>query len=155
MNSGIIPISNLNLALSVALVLLVGGISALLRLGLLKSLAWGTVRTFVQLSIMGYALVWIFSLDSLPVVAGIMVVMCFVASRTVVKRTPNVIKYPTILAFISLVASTFLVTFFVTCVVISAERWYAAEIVIPVAGMALGKLDERTSIGDRPAVCRG
>ena len=53
---GIPEISNLQLGLSVGLVLLAGVVSAALRLGLLRSLLWGTVRTFLQLTLIGYAL---------------------------------------------------------------------------------------------------
>ncbi|MBC8205260.1 iron export ABC transporter permease subunit FetB [bacterium] len=147
MNSGVVPISDLNLILSVILVLIVGAISASLKLGMLKSLIWGSIRTFVQLFIMGYALVWIFSVDSPILVAGLVILMCFIASRTAVKRTPNISNFPAVLAFISLTASTYLVTFFVTFAVISADRWYTARIVIPIAGMVLGNSMNGLSLG--------
>jgi len=138
MNSGIAPISDLNLAFSVILVIGVGAISAVMKLGLLKSVVWGTIRTFVQLIIMGYALVWIFRVDSLLLVAVIVLFMCYFGARTAVKRTPNVKDFPLSMAFLSLVSSTFIITAFVTRVVISGEEWHTARIVIPIAGMVLG-----------------
>ena len=138
MQSGVVPISDLNLAISVLLVIMVGAVSAFLKLGLLKSLVWGTFRTFAQLLIMGYALVWIFKIDSPLMVVAIMLMMCYFGARTAVKRSKNVRKFPLGPAYFSLVASTFLITLFVTGVVISGERWYTARIVIPIAGMVLG-----------------
>ncbi len=138
MNNGIIPISDVQLALSVSLVLVAGGISALLRLGLLNSLLWGTVRTFVQLTFVGYILKYVFAANNLWIIAGLIVVMCFIAARASVKRTPNVPNYPVTLAFWSILASTVLVGFVVVRIIINPEPWYSARIVIPVFGMILG-----------------
>ncbi|SHH23045.1 putative ABC transport system permease protein [Desulforamulus hydrothermalis Lam5 = DSM 18033] len=138
MESTAIPISNLQLAFSVLLVLITGLISALLKLGLLKSLLWGTVRTFVQLTLVGYALTYIFKVNNLGLIIVIITLMCYVASRTAVKRTPNVPHYPSLLAFISLLASTYLVGTLVTVLIIAPDPWYSAKIVIPIFGMILG-----------------
>ena len=133
MNPEVYQISDFHLALSVILVIIVGAISALLRLGLLKSLVWGTVRTFVQLILTGYVLVWIFKINSPYLLVGVLLVMCFFGTRTAVKQTKNVIHYPSIMAFISLAVSTFLVTFIVTEIIISVDKWYDAWVVIPIA----------------------
>ena len=138
MNSGVVPISNFQLALSVILVVIAGGISAALRLGLLKSLAWGTVRTFIQLTFIGYVLKYVFSANNLWLIFVIIVVMCFIAARASVRRTPNVPRYPVTLAFWSLLASTVLVGFIVVRVIINPVPWYSARIVIPIFGMILG-----------------
>ena len=143
----VFPISDLNLALSIVLVLIVGLISAGLKLGLFKSLAWGTFRTFTQLIVMGYALVWIFRIDSPPMLVIIILLMCYFGARTAVKRTPNVTCFPTGLAYLSLTASTFIVTFIVTAVIISADRWYTARVVIPIAGMVLGNSMNGIALG--------
>lgn len=147
MQESVIPISDLKLIISVVLIVIVGAISALLRLGLLKSLVWGTFRTFVQLLLVGYALVWIFEIDSPVMLAAIVLVMCYFGARTAVKRSPNVQNYPIILAYISLTISTFFVTFIVTAVIISAETWYTGRIVIPIAGMVLGNSMNGIALG--------
>lgn len=138
MENSTIPISNFQLALSIVLVLITGGISSFLKLGLLKSLVWGTLRTFVQLTVVGYALTYIFRINNLWLIIAIITLMCFIAAREAVKRTPNVPKYPTILAFLSLFASTYLVGAIVTALIISPDPWYSARIAIPIFGMLLG-----------------
>ncbi|MFZ5649307.1 MAG: ABC transporter permease [Bacillota bacterium] len=138
MDNSTIPISNYQLAFTVILVLITGGISSFLKLGLLQPLLWGTVRTFVQLTLVGYALTYIFSINSLWLVLVLITVMCFIASKTAVKRTPSVPYYPGALAFVSLLASTYLVGSFVTVLIISPDPWYSARIVIPIFGMILG-----------------
>ncbi len=137
-NSELIPISNFHLALSVLLVVLAGGISAALRLGLLRALLWGTVRTFVQLTFIGYVLRYVFAVNRLWLISVIIVVMCFIAARASVKRTPNMPRYPVPLAFWSLLASTVLVGLIVVRVIINPAPWYSARIIIPIFGMILG-----------------
>ncbi len=138
MENSIIPISNFQLALTVILVLITGGISSVLKLGLLKSLIWGTIRTFVQLTLVGYALTYIFAINNLWLIIAIITLMCYIASRTAVKRTSNVPDYPTLLAFLSLLASTYLVGSIVVTLIISPDPWYSARIAIPIFGMILG-----------------
>lgn len=147
MNAQVVPISDLNLTLSVILVLIVGAVSASLKLGLLKSLAWGTVRTFLQLLLMGYALLWIFRIDSPALVGLILLLMIFFAVRIVKKRIPDSKQCSASLVFFSLAASTFLVTLIVTGLVISAEKWYAARLVLPIAGMVLGNSMNGITLG--------
>lgn len=138
MEGGIIPISNVQLALSVILVLIAGLISAALKLELLKPLIWGTVRTFIQLTLIGYALTYIFKVNNLILIVVIITLMCLVASGTAVRRSPRVGRYPFILGFVSLWASTFIVGTIVVVLIIAPEPWYSARIAIPIFGMILG-----------------
>lgn len=138
MEYGIIPISNLQLAISFLLVLITGAVSSFLKLGLLKPLIWGTVRTFIQLTLVGYALTYIFEINNLWMILTIVTIMCYIASRTAVRRTPNVPNYPQSLSFFALLASTYLVGSIVTGLIISPDPWYSARIVIPIFGMILG-----------------
>lgn len=138
MQQGVIPVSDFQLALSILLVVLAGGVSAALRLGLLKSLLWGTVRTFVQLTLIGYVLTYVFAVNNVWLVLLMVILMCAIAARTATGRTPNVPDYPAALGFLSLVASTFLVGAMVVGLIITPEPWYAARIVIPIFGMILG-----------------
>ena len=138
MNNSIIPISNLQLAFSVFLVLIAGGVAALLRLGLLRSLAWGVLRTFVQLVLVGYVLAYIFAVDNLWLVLGVVTFMCLVAAQTAVRRTPTVGGGHYLLSFTAVAASTYLVGSLVTGLIIAPRPFYEARIVIPVFGMILG-----------------
>lgn len=133
-----IPISNLQLLLSVSLVLITGLISALLKLGLLKSLLWGTFRAFLQLSLIGYVLNYIFKVNSLLIIVPVLLLMCFIASREATRRINNPPHRPGSIAFVSLTASTFLVGLIVVVLVISPQPWYSAQVVLPIFGMLLG-----------------
>ncbi|MCL6558639.1 MAG: iron export ABC transporter permease subunit FetB, partial [Firmicutes bacterium] len=90
------------------------------------------------LTLVGYALTYIFAMNNLWFIIVIVTIMCYIASRTAVKRTPNVPDFPSVLAFVSILVSTYLVGSIVTVLIISPEPWYSARIVIPIFGMILG-----------------
>ncbi len=138
MEHGIIPISNWQLALSVVLVLLAGMVSAFLKLGLLKSLAWGTVRAFIQLTLIGYVLAYIFEWNNLFIIIPIIFFMCLVAAREATRRVNEPTQQPMLVSFISLSASTFLVGLIVVGLIIGPDPWYSARVMIPIFGMILG-----------------
>jgi putative ABC transport system permease protein len=138
MNYDVVPISNAQLMFTAILLLLAGGVSAFFRLGLTKTLAYGAVRCVVQLAIIGYVLGWIFAVDRPGLVMAVVAIMCGIAAFTATRRTPNVPDFPVLIAFLSLAASTYIVMVIVSAVIIRAEPWYTARIVIPISGMILG-----------------
>ena len=79
----LIEISPLQLALCAVFVVVAGTGSAVLRLGLEKDLAWGTVRTFAQLFLVGYVLKFIFQLSNPYLVLLIFVWMVFWAAHAI------------------------------------------------------------------------
>jgi putative ABC transport system permease protein len=131
-------IGDLQLAASVALVLIAGVISAALQLGLLRNLLWATARTVVQLMLVGYVLTEIFAIDHPLLVAGIVALMCLVAGRAVIQRVERPPFGAHLLAALALGASTYLVGSVVCALIIGADPWYTAPIAIPIAGMLLG-----------------
>ncbi len=133
-----VPISNAQLLIAGILIAVPALVSALFQLGLLKSLAWGTFRCVVQLTLIGYALTWIFAVDRVELVILIIGGMCFVAAKTATRRTPNVSSFPTAVGFLAMAASTYVVAVIVCGLIIRAEPWHTARIVIPIAGMILG-----------------
>ncbi len=138
MSGGIVPIGTWQLVLCVTFVAVAGGIAAAMRLGLLRSILWATVRTVVQLSLVGYVLTGLFAVNHPLLIAGVVTLMCLIAARESRGRAPNVPEYSVGLAFLALTASTYLVGI-VTCVlIIRPEPWYTARIALPVAGLLLG-----------------
>ena len=138
MNYAYIPISNLQLVLSVLLVLITGLVSAFFRLGLLKSLLWGSVRAFLQLTLIGYALTYIFKNNQLYIIIPIILLMCLVASREASRRVGKSPGRPMLVSFIALTASTFIVGLIVVGLIIAPQPLYSARVMIPIFGMILG-----------------
>ncbi len=136
--NGYIPITNQQLIISLSLVLITGLVSMLLKLGLLKSLVWGTIRAFVQLMLIGYLLTFIFQLNHPAVIIAIILLMSFIASREATRRITKTPFNPAFLSFVTLTTSTFLVGIIVVAVIISPEPWYEARVMIPIFGMILG-----------------
>lgn len=133
-----ISLSNWHLLLSVILILITGLISSALRLGLLRSLLWGTIRAFVQLTLIGYVLTYIFKLNNILVILPLLLVMCYIASREATRRITKPPQDPSGAAFFSLTASTFVVGSIVVVVIIAPHPWYAPQVMIPIFGMLLG-----------------
>ncbi len=87
--AGVIVIGWWPLLLSTGFVVFVGMLSLWLSLGIEKSLAIATLRTFLQLAALGLVLRWVFSIDSAWVVLGILLVMMVAAAQTIVSRAPD------------------------------------------------------------------
>jgi putative ABC transport system permease protein len=138
MNYSYIPISNLQLVLSIALVIITGVISAMLQLGLLRSLLWGSVRAFLQLTLIGYALTFIFKNNQLYIILPVLLIMSLIASREASRRVGRAPGKPMLVSFIALTASTFIVGLIVVMLVISPRPLYSAQVMIPIFGMILG-----------------
>ncbi|HHV79646.1 MAG TPA: iron export ABC transporter permease subunit FetB [Firmicutes bacterium] len=138
MNGGAIPISDAKLLLSIILVCLAGLVSTALKLGLTKSLAIGTVRTFLQLGLIGYVLGYVFRVDNPLLMIAVLTVMTGIAARTAAHRReipiPGVGRH----AFLALLISSFFVGLIVIGVIISPTPWYTSRIAIPIFGMILG-----------------
>jgi putative ABC transport system permease protein len=135
---GVIAIGWGELALATLFMLVTGALSLAIGLGLVKDLALGTVRTYLQLLALGFVLRWVFETRLWWVVVLILGVMTVMATRIVLKRAPDA---PRGLFGSSLVAMAFTgitVTFAVTALVVRVPVWYEPRYVIPIAGMVLG-----------------
>jgi len=116
----------------------VGAVSIRLSLGIEKSLAVATVRTYLQLFILGLVLRWVFGIDSPWLVLAMLLLMVAAAAQTIVRRAPDAPPGIFGSSFVSMLVTGFIVTFAVTGLVVQVEPWYRAQYVIPIAGMVLG-----------------
>ncbi|HEY0074620.1 MAG TPA: iron export ABC transporter permease subunit FetB [Abditibacteriaceae bacterium] len=133
-----LPLSFNQLALSCGLILLCGLLSVAMRLKLERALFIGTLRTVLQLLLIGYVLKWVFALDSAPLVFGVMAVMIAIAAQAATSRSQRRFSGMMQLSFVSLLLSSFITTFLVTAVIIQVQPWYHAQYAIPLLGMILG-----------------
>ncbi len=136
--NGVIEIAPWQLFLATGFILLSAGLSLALSLGLVRTLIVAMVRTYLQLWALGFALKWIFGLDTAAIVLPILLLMMIMAAVTVlgrVKEKPRGL-FHRVLGAVFLSGVT--VTFAVTALVIGVEPWYEARYVIPIAGMVIG-----------------
>ncbi len=138
MSAGTIELSYIDLLLATVLVAVAGGVSIALRLGLEKQLLLASVRTVVQLLLIGLVLEWVFLIDSPWPLLPVLAVMILVASRAAVQRAGRRYRRATWDAFFTLVLCGVITTFYVTVVVVGVTPWYMPQYVIPLLGMILG-----------------
>jgi putative ABC transport system permease protein len=131
-------IEPLHLALAIAFLSIALLLSWRLRLGLARSLMVAAARCYVQLLLLGFALLYIFTWDHPAVTLGLLAAMMTFATFTItgrLKKVPHRLFWPALAA--TATAGT-CVTFTVTGLVIGISPWYRSQYVIPLAGMVLG-----------------
>jgi putative ABC transport system permease protein len=126
------------LALATTFMLVTGALSLALGLGLVKDLALGTVRTYLQLLALGFVLRWVFDARLWWVVVVLLGVMTVTATRIVLKRAPDAPPGLFGSSLVSMAFTAITVTFAVTALVVRVPVWYEPRYVIPIAGMVLG-----------------
>lgn len=134
----VIDLGPWGLGIAACLILVCGLISVALGLKLEKRLAVAAIRTVVQLFLVGFVLRYVFNLNAWWAVLGVMAVMIALAARAAVRRPSRTFRGVGLLALVSLVISSSLVTFTVTGAIIGVVPWYRPQYVIPLLGMLLG-----------------
>jgi putative ABC transport system permease protein len=136
--NGVIEIAPWQLAIATGFIIVAAVLSLLLSLGFVRSLLIATLRTYLQLGALGFALRWVFGRDSALLVLGILTVMMVMAAKTVLKRLPGAPAgiFPKVLNAVFISGVT--VTFTVTALIIGVEPWHKAAYVIPICGMVIG-----------------
>lgn len=136
--TGYIEIGPWQLLIAVSFIMVALGLSHLHNLGLKRDLAVGTLRTFSQLFLLGYALKYIFELNTVWIALGVFAVMMTMAGHVVRGRVKERdVKWRLPLA-VSMLLSYSVVTFVVMAVVVQAKPWWRPDYFIPMAGMVIG-----------------
>lgn len=120
------------------LVIATGLCSLYLRLKLEKNLLIGTVRTFLQLFLLGYILKIVFALSDPWIVVLLFSAMIFFAARIITGRVRErkvPYFYPVLL---SMFLSYMVINAFVMKLIIQVDPWYNPVYFIPVGGMIIG-----------------
>jgi len=146
MNGSIIDISWLNVAITSFLVLAAGICSVYLKLRLEKEMLVGTIRTFLQLFLLGYVLKIVFAINNPLVVFLLFAFMIFFAARIILGR----VSEKRIPYFLPVLASMFLsymiINSFVMTIIVQVKPWYNPVYFIPIGGMIIGNSMNAISI---------
>ncbi|MFQ5962184.1 MAG: iron export ABC transporter permease subunit FetB [Candidatus Methylomirabilales bacterium] len=134
----IIDVGTFHLLLALAMIAAVLAISYRERLGLERDLIIATARTFLQLFVVGYFLVYLFAWDRWELVLLTFILMLAAASWIAVGRLTRPLPGARWIAVVSLTVGSAITLVFVTHVVIGVEPWYDPRYVIPIGGMILG-----------------
>lgn len=134
----VLDISPIQLALCAIFVAIAGTGSIVLRLGLEKDLAWGTIRTFAQLFLLGYVLHFIFDINSPYLIVVYFTFMIFWAAHAIRGRVGEK-EVPVFLpTFVSMLISYMVVVYLVTAVIVQVKPWWTPQYFIPLGGMIAG-----------------
>lgn len=144
-----INLTFVDLAVASLLLLLNGGLSMVLNLGLERSLFINTLRMLVQLTAIGFVLKFIFAQSSPLWTFGLALIMVLFAGREILARQSH--KYKGIAAFglstTMLLIVGFVCTFFAVGLLLQPEPVYAPRYVLPILGMILGNTMTGIALG--------
>ena len=136
----VISLTAIDLTIAAALVLLLGGVAIVLKLGISKTLYIAAIRTTVQLLLIGLVLKVLFENVHLGWMALMAIIMLLAAGREVMVRQkrPFAGSWGYGLGTLSMFVSSFVLTLFALTVIIGTDPWYQPQYAIPLLGMMLG-----------------
>jgi putative ABC transport system permease protein len=148
--AGVIDLSAWQLGLAVLLVAVVVAVSARQSLGLERDLVIGSIRTIVQLYLVGLILAAVFAAARWYWVVLILAAMAAVATQAAVSRLKKPIPGGHQIAAVALTVSTAGTLAYVISAVVQVRPWYEPQYIIPIAGMILGNsMTSAALAGDR------
>ena len=137
-SSGAIVLDATDLAIAASLVLLAGVVSLGLRVGLGRTLVIASVRTIVQLLLVGYVLEWVFGIDEALPLFCVLAIMVVFAGRAAVERSERTYTGAFWRAGVTLALTGLFTAVVVTAGIIGVDPWYEPQYLLPVLGMILG-----------------
>ncbi len=138
MGESAIALGPIELAIAASMVLAAGAVNVALGLGLSRQLLIASLRTVIQLLLVGVVLRWVFALDSAWMLLVVLLIMIGAAARAAVGRPSRHYEGAARHAFVTLLLTGILTTFTVTGLVIGVDPWYRPQYVVPLLGMVLG-----------------
>ena len=142
------PLSYFDVALAAALILINAIVSIALRLRMERSLFLASVRTTVQLLLVGFVLQWVFAVDRWYVVVAMLLVMTLIAGYTAAARNERRFAGMWISTLLSMGISSWIITAYALLVVLRGiDQWYQPQYAIPLMGMVLGNTLNGISVG--------
>jgi len=126
------------LACAALLVLLAGSLSILMQLGIGKRLFIASLRTVVQLSLLGAVLGPLFRSELAWLVGLACFAMVALAAHEAVRRSSRVYRGARRDAFVSLLVAGGCTALLATSAIVRVEPWWEPRYLIPLLGMILG-----------------
>ena len=142
-----LELSYVDVGLAAVLIVLNGAISIALGLRLERSLLLASIRTILQLLLIGFVLDRVFALDKWYAVLGLLLVMTVIAGISAVGRTERRYRGAYIDSVIAVSCSSWIVAAYALLVVMRVDQWYQPQYAIPLTGMILGNSLNGISLG--------
>ena len=100
-----------------------------------KTAIYATLRMLIQLLLIGYVLVYIFTADQPGIIVGVLVIMLLAASWIAIRPVQHKQRHVFFNALVAISVSGLLTLGLVSQFVISVEPWFSPRYVVPLAGM--------------------
>ncbi|MDZ7332864.1 MAG: iron export ABC transporter permease subunit FetB [candidate division KSB1 bacterium] len=133
-----IALSYSDLLIALILILIPIVISLHRGLGLEKDLLIGTIRTFIQLMIIGYVLKYLFGYKKWYFVLLMLTIMALVAGYNAVQRQKTKIPGLYLLITFSIFLGALIAMGTLIGLILRVQPWYEPQYLIPISGMMLG-----------------
>ena len=134
----LIQLQPTDLGLALGLMVMAVGLSLWQQLGISRSLTIATIRTFVQLTIMGYVLWFVFDWNNPWAILAVIGVMVTIATLETCNRIGKKIPSLRPLLWGSIFMSTAITLIYTNAVILRPESWFAPQYLIPLTGIVLG-----------------
>ena len=134
----VIDLSPWDVAISAALILVSAGISIALGLKMEKRLAYASIRTVVQLLLVGFVLQRVFEINTVIALLPVVLFMLVIAAHTASGRPAFRFRGMGMLSFSVMTVTSLGVTITATGLIIGVEPWFRPSYLIPLLGMVLG-----------------
>jgi len=134
----VINLSPWDVAISAALILVSAGISIALGLKMEKRLAYASIRTVVQLLLVGFVLQRVFEINTVIALLPVVLFMLVIAAHTASGRPAFRFRGMGMLSFSVMTVTSLGVTITATGLIIGVEPWFRPSYLIPLLGMVLG-----------------
>ncbi len=140
-------LSYFQIFLAALLIAINGAISLALQLGLQRQLLVASIRTVVQLLLIGLVLQWVFQLHQWPIVVALMLLMTLAAGIAAVRSSRQ--RYPLIYlnSIAAVLLSSWTVTGLALLAIVPVRPWYTPQYAIPILGMILGNTLSGIALG--------
>lgn len=143
-----VALSYLQVGLAAVLIIVNGAVSLLLQLGLTRTLLIASLRTIVQLLLIGWVLQWIFSSQHPLVVLATAAMMTVIAGLSARSRLSHGYAWMWMDTCVSMWISSWSVALYALLFVVDGmDPWYRPQHAIPLLGMILGNTLNGISIG--------
>ncbi len=108
------------------------------KLGLEKTLLVGTLRTFVQLTAMGYVLTFFFDQQHWAFMLTLLFIMIVIASYEGTRRQKKEIPHFFPAMLISLLVTALIILGTILLFILDVKPWFSPYAAIPIGGMIIG-----------------
>ena len=143
-----LELTYVDVGLATLLIFINGAISIALGLGLGRSLLLASVRTILQLLLIGLVLDSVFALNEWYAVVGLFLVMTVVAGIAAVGRTKRRYRWIYLDSIVAVWSSSWIVVAYALLAIMRDDHpWYGPQYAIPLAGMILGNSLNGISLG--------